>query len=29
VTPLGRVVTNLERLEHLPDRSVVVLEVLF
>ena len=26
VSPLGRVVTNLERLEHLPDRSVVVLE---
>ncbi len=29
VTPLGRVVTNLERLEHLSDRGVVVLEVLY
>jgi hypothetical protein len=29
VTPLGRVVGDLERLEHLPDRSVVVLEALY
>ena len=28
VTPLGRVTTNLERLEHLSDRSLVVLEAI-